>query len=59
MRLLGAVLHGDADSSCLRARLLGHAVPSYGVSALESEGPQVGRDRYVPRQREALRRQPQ
>ena len=42
MRLLGAVFHGDADSSCLRAGLLGHAVAADGVGALESEGPQVG-----------------
>ncbi len=48
MRLLGAVFQGDADSSCLRAGLLGHAVAADGVGALESEGPQVGGDRSGP-----------
>ncbi len=48
MRLLGAVFHGDANPSCLRAGLLGHAVAANGVGALESEGPQVGGDRSGP-----------
>ena len=48
LRLLGAVFHGDADPSCLRAGLLGHAVATNRVGALESEGPQVGGDRSGP-----------
>lgn len=41
LRILGAVFHGDADPSCLRAGLLGHAVATNRVGAPESEGPQL------------------